>query len=38
MKKNLLTALFAMTVTISAVAGSSDKDPMVGGLMTGSDI
>ncbi|MGB7555682.1 MAG: fasciclin domain-containing protein [Candidatus Korobacteraceae bacterium] len=31
MKKKLLIALFAMTVAISAAAGSSDKDPMVGG-------
>src|SRR5271167_681566 len=31
MKKNLLVVLFAMAVAISAVAGSSEKDPMVGG-------
>jgi uncharacterized surface protein with fasciclin (FAS1) repeats len=31
MKKNLLIALFALTVAISALAGSSEKDPMVGG-------
>lgn len=31
MKKNLLIALFAIAVAMSAVAGSSEKDPMVGG-------
>src|SRR5271167_1131368 len=31
MKKNLLVVLFAMAVAVSALAGSSEKDPMVGG-------
>jgi uncharacterized surface protein with fasciclin (FAS1) repeats len=31
MKKNILVVLFAMAVAMSALAASSEKDPMVGG-------
>jgi uncharacterized surface protein with fasciclin (FAS1) repeats len=31
MKKNLLVVLFAMTIAVSALAASSENDPMVGG-------